>query len=123
MGLETGNLPYWWFRPRDWVTPGRRLYLSIGVWAENDRPYFYVALGTGQKKFGRQLEIWPKFRNLYQGSGWKSYDDATTGEHEWYKSFTVSTGSIDKIAQEQIKNVRSVDKEIRKLVKLVEEKL
>lgn len=119
-GLETGSLPYWWFRPRDWVRP-RPLYLAIGVWAEEGGPYFYVSLGT-RKTFGKTLEADREFQRLRNDIRWKT-DDSIPNGWECYKSFPVRTGGIDKIAQRQITNVRSVKKEIHKLVKFVKKKL
>lgn len=123
-GLATGDLPYWWFRPRDWKKRGRGLYLAIGVWAEEGAhggPRFYVELGTAQKKFGRELEMDPEFKRLCNGAGWKTY----SGPTEWacYKEFSVGTGNIDEIARRQIKNVRSVRTETRKLVKFLKNRL
>lgn len=119
-GLETGSLPYWWFRADDWVRPNRRLYLSIGVWAEEGGPHFYVALGT-RKTFGRELEGDREFVKLRNNIRWKT-DDTIPSEWECYKSFPVGTGNIYKIAQQQIKNIRSVKKEISKLIKFVKKK-
>ena len=116
LGLETGSLPYWWFRAADplWVKPNRRLYLSIGVWAEKGGPHFYVALGT-RKTFFRTLEADREFQRLRNHIRWKA-DDTNPTEREWYKSFPVGTGHIDEIAGRQIRNLRSVQTETRKLV-------
>lgn len=124
LGLATGNLPYWWFRPGKWVKRGRRLFLCIGVWAEKgiqDRPCFYVELGTSQKKFGRELEMDPEFRRLRNDLGWEAGYFPT----EWvcYRTFPLGTGKLDAIAQRQIKNVRSANKEIHKLVTFVRNRL
>lgn len=116
-GLATGDLPYWWFRPREWKKRGRPLFLCIGVYAEKGAhggPRFYVGLGTWQKKFGRELEMDRKFKRLCNGVGWKTH--ACPTGWEYYKEFSVGTGNIDEIARRQIKNLRSVRKETRKLV-------
>jgi len=114
-------LPYWWFRPRNWVKPERRLYLAIGVYVEkgSNEPSFYVELGTNQK-FGRELEMNPKFKRLCDDAGWKTHPNPA----EWcYRTFKIGTGNIDKIARQQIRNLRAVKKEIRRLVKFVEKSL
>lgn len=115
LGLEMGSLPNWWFRAEDprWVKPNR-LYLSIGVWVEKGGPYLYVALGT-KKTFFRTLEADRKFQRLRNDIRWKA-DSNPTEWWEWYKSFPVETGNIDEIAGRQIRNLRSVKKETRKLV-------
>ncbi len=125
-GLATGDLPYWWFRPRDWAKRGGGLYLSIGVYVEKgaqDGPCFYVGLWTERRKFGGKLEADGKLRTLCNDIGWTWDDDGVPQYWGYCKTFPAGTGRIDKIAQRQIKNVRSEEKKIRTLVKLVEKML
>lgn len=118
-GLADGSLPYWWFRPRKWKKLERRPYLGVGVWAEKkiqDKPCFYVELGI-RRKFGRKLEEDLDFNGLRNDIGWKAYHSPTWWEY--YKTFPVGIGNINDIAQQQIRNIRSASKEIRKLATFV----
>jgi hypothetical protein len=123
-GLATGDLPYWWFRPKGWVRPGRRMFLCIGVYAEKGRqeePRFYLELGTSQKKFGNVLDSDKKFRALCKQIGWRT--DVIPTEWECYKTFPLGTGNVDEVAKRQVENIRSLRKEVRRLVTLAKSRL
>jgi hypothetical protein len=114
-GLATGELPYWWFRPRDWLRQTGRPYLAIGVWPEEAGPYFYVGLFTERKKFGNELRKNQKFQRLCKATRWRTGSLEPAG-WECYKRFPIGTGNIDKIARQEIKNIRSESNKIERLV-------
>lgn len=120
LGVETGYLPYWWFRPRDWEKRAGEVYLSIGVEkGAQDGPCFYVELSTERRKFGTEMEANGKLRTLCKDIDWRWDTDGVQQYWGYYKTFPVGKGKIEDIAKKQFSNILSVKKEIRKLVQFV----
>jgi hypothetical protein len=125
-----GDLHYWWYRPKHWWKKRRGFYLCIGNGFEEDQgqePKFYLCIGSAQKPFWRDLDfrLAKQFQKLCDEFGWKK--DPDTSEYEWSyrKFFPLGAGEIDKIADQQAKNVRSAVKELQQLriIRSMENKL
>ena len=126
-GIGNESLPFWWYRTKGWRKRGSGgFYLEIGIEVDqkSQLPQFFLDIGSGQGKFARTFEsdYEEKFQRL-KAQGWKKDPEKPGYDWCYAKFFTLSSGTIDKVADRQAKNVLSATKDLREVIKKMKNKI